>query len=94
MKTQTEKSFFRTMLEEKNLINESFTIRYKGLIHYFEVEVILELIENTVGEERQAIEKAFRLFDLYNADLLYFLKQLAFLHVQNNFKGFGGSNNA
>lgn len=71
------KSFFRTMMEEKELMNQVFTIGEREDLHIFEVENVIELIEATTPEEQEVIKEMFSKIDFHNGDLLHYIKFLA-----------------
>lgn len=80
------KSFFRTMIEEKNLMGEILTIEHNGFIHIMEVPVLLSLIEKTSEEEKVKIKKDFSIIDFRNGNLMNYLKFLAAAYISNNYE--------
>lgn len=70
-------SFFRTMVEEKEMLHTSIEIEDKsGTMHFMTVENVIEAIEQTSESEQYAIEQKFRHIDFHNGDLLHFIKHL------------------
>lgn len=70
-------SFFCKMAEEKDLLNQCFTIIEKDEFHTFEVSQVIELIENSTPEEQEIIKEMFSKIDFHNGDLLHYIKFLA-----------------
>ncbi|MFT9494348.1 MULTISPECIES: hypothetical protein [Bacillota] len=79
------KSFFRRMIEEKELLDEVIPIEHNGFQHIVEVGYLLELIENASEKEREQIKNAFSLIDYRNGDLMHYLKFLAGAYISTNF---------
>lgn len=79
------KSFFKRMVEEKGLLEESVTIQHEGFTHIMEVAVLIDLIESTSEEEKEKITKAFSLIDFRNGDLLHYLRFLAAAYLTHNY---------
>lgn len=70
--------FIATMLEEKNLMDETVEVEVEGLTHYMPVEVIVEFIEQmTNGDTRQSIKRRMSAIDFRNGDMMNFLEYLA-----------------
>lgn len=73
----TTNSFFRTMIEEKDLLHTTIEIEDKsGTMHFMTVENVIEAIEQASESEQYAIEQKFRHIDFHNGDLLHFIKHL------------------
>ncbi|KFN13744.1 hypothetical protein [Bacillus pseudomycoides] len=82
----SKKSFYRTMLEEKNLMNEEFTVNFNDVTHIFNVERMVTLIEQTTEEEQVQIKKVFSYLDFHNGDLMHYLTFLAECYVMMNYQ--------
>lgn len=80
------KSFYRIMLEEKNLMNEEFTVDFNNITHIFSVERMVTLIEQTTEEEQVQIKKVFSYLDFHNRDLMHYLTFLAECYVRMNYQ--------
>lgn len=79
------KSFFRRMIEEKELLDEVIAIEHDGYQHIVEVEYLLELIESASEKDREQIKNAFSLIDFRNGNLMHYLKFLAGSYISTNF---------
>lgn len=79
------KSFFRRMLEEKELMDVHFVINYKGQNHYMNTGVVLELIESSTEEEQSAVKDVFSKIDFKNGDLMHFIKYLGNAYIVSNY---------
>ena len=85
MTTTTKKqSFFRVMLDEKDLLEDTIHVTHNGFPYDFEVTRILELIEMTTKHEQKIIEVTFRKLDFANADFKHYLKHLALCFLKNS----------
>ncbi|PFX36080.1 hypothetical protein COL32_29210 [Bacillus pseudomycoides] len=82
----SKKTFYRTMLEEKNLMNEEFTVNFNDVTHIFNVERMVTLIEQTTEEEQVQITKVFSYLDFHNGDLMHYLTFLAECYVMMNYQ--------
>lgn len=79
-----ETAFFRRMIEEKGLEEETFTLIDKeGHTHFIGVENVLEAIEQAPESEQVQIARKFRFIDIQNQDLLKFIKHLADALINN-----------
>ncbi|PEN08606.1 hypothetical protein [Bacillus pseudomycoides] len=82
----SKKSFYRTMLEEKNLMDEAFIVNFNDVTHIFNVERMVTLIEHTPKEEQVQIKKVFSYLDFHNGDLMHYLTFLAECYVMMNYQ--------
>ncbi|WP_373896341.1 hypothetical protein [Virgibacillus sp. CBA3643] len=80
-----ENSFFRTMVEEKGIIFNSFEVEVNGMVHMMDVEQIIELIESAPDHETKEIKDKFSQIDFYNGDLMDFIKFLAKSFIKTNY---------
>lgn len=80
------KSFYRTMLEEKKLMNKTFRVKFDGVTHIFNVERMVTVIEQASEEEQVQIKKVFSYLDFRNGDLMHYLKFLAECYVMMNYQ--------
>jgi hypothetical protein len=71
------KSFYRRMIEEKNLIHEVIEIESEEMVHFVEMELLLSLIEQAPETEKKSILNTMSKIDFCNGDLMHFLKYLA-----------------
>lgn len=81
-----KKSFYRTMLEEKELMDKTFIVNFDDMTHIFNVERMVTLIEQTTKEEQVQIKKVFSYLDFHNGDLMHYLKFLAECYVMMNYQ--------
>ncbi|MFS0783386.1 hypothetical protein [Bacillus sp. 1P06AnD] len=81
-----ENSFFRTMIEEKGLMNDILEVEFEGLINLMEVPVLVSHLENAPAHEQVIIEKQLRNIDLINADMKEHLKFLFECYLNENCK--------
>ncbi|MCM3113621.1 hypothetical protein [Lederbergia lenta] len=79
------KSFFKIMIEEKDLLDEVIPIEHNGTQHIIEVAYLLELIESASKEDQEQIKTDFSLIDFRNGSLLHYLKYLASAYISTNF---------
>jgi hypothetical protein len=80
------RSFFRTMLDEKDLLDEIFTLNdTSGLLHIIEMEFLVEMMEKTNPKEQDSIEKIMRKIDFQNGDMMHFMNHLAKSYITENF---------
>lgn len=79
------KSFFRKMIEEKDLLDEVITIEHDGFIHFMEVPVLLNLIEKTSKEQKLQIKNVFSVIDFKNGNLMDYLNFLAKAYISTNY---------
>lgn len=80
-----QKSFFRRMIEEKELLDEVISIEHNGYQHIVEVAYLLELIESTNEKDREHIKNTFSIIDFRNGNLMHYLKFLANAYISTNF---------
>lgn len=80
------KSFYRTMLEEKKLMNKTFMVKVDGVTHIFNVERMVTVIEQASEEEQVQIKKVFSYLDFHNGDLMHYLNFLAECYVMMNYQ--------
>ncbi|PFX43685.1 hypothetical protein COL24_05335 [Bacillus toyonensis] len=80
------KSFYRTMLEEKKLMNKTFMVKLDGVTHIFNVERMVTVIEESTEEEQVQIKKVFSYLDFHNGDLMHYLNFLAECYVMMNYQ--------
>lgn len=78
-------SFYRTMVEEKGLIHQEFSIENGKDVHIFDVESVITLIENAPAEEQEVIKNTFSQIDFKNGDLLDYIKYLARSYVLTHY---------
>lgn len=78
-------TFFRKMIEEKELLNEAISVEHNGFQHIVEVSFLLEVIENASEKEKQQIKNTFSLIDFKNGNLMHYLKFLAQAYISNNY---------
>ena len=72
------KSFYRTMVEEKNLLDVSMVIKVEGKEpHYLTVENVIEFIENSPKEIQGKIRNTMSLIDYKDGDLMDYLYFIA-----------------
>lgn len=81
-----QKSFYRTMLEEKELMNKTFIVKFDGVTHIFNVERMVELIEEAPEEEQVKVKEVFSYLDFHNGDLMHYLNFLAECFVMMNYQ--------
>lgn len=81
-----KKSFYRIMLEEKELMDEAFIVNFEGMAHIFNVEGMVTLIEQAPEEEQVQVKKVFSYLDFRNGDLMDYLKFLAECYVMMNYQ--------
>lgn len=81
-----KKSFYRTMLEEKKLMNKTFIVKFDGVIHIFNVERMIALIEQASEEEQVKVKEVFSYLDSHNGDLMHYLNFLAEYCVMMNYQ--------
>lgn len=80
-------SFFRVMIEEKNILFDQLVIEHEGVSHFMTVEQILVIIESAPGQEQESIELMFREIDRKNGELKHYLKFLAKAYLKRHWKG-------
>lgn len=79
------KTFFRTMIEEKELDNEVLHVNTHGNLHFIEMPVLINAMENSSPEEQEFIEKTMRAIDFQNGDMMHFINHLAKSYVLQNY---------
>ena len=84
--TETKKSFFHTMLEEKGLLDEVLTVNKNGKVHIIEMSFLIEGMEKTNKTEQKDIEKYMRYIDFKNGDMMHFMNHLAECYISQNYK--------
>lgn len=70
-------SFFRTMIEEKNLIDEIIIINLNEKLNIFDMDVLIQEIENLPSSNRKVIKNQMSKLDFFNGDMMDYLKTLA-----------------
>lgn len=71
-------SFFRTMADEKGLLNQPIEVTDEtGITHYMTVENVIEAIEQAPKHERDQILDIFSRIDFMNGNLMHFINHLA-----------------
>lgn len=78
-------SFFRTMVEEKGILNNEFEVTHNGMTHFMNVEIVIELIESAPKHEQRKIKDTFSMIDFKNGDLMHYIKFLAEAFVKMNY---------
>jgi hypothetical protein len=78
-------TFFRKMIEEKELLNEVIFVEHNGFQHIVEVSFLLEVIENASESEKEQIKNTFSLIDFKNGNLMHYLKFLTETYISNNY---------
>ncbi len=78
-------TFFRKMIDEKELLNEVISIEHDGILHFVEVTLLLEVIENASEKEKEQIKNTFSIIDFKNGNLMHYLKFLAEAYISNNY---------
>ena len=78
------KSFYRNMVEEKGIINDSFSVDHKGETKYFLVEEVINNLEKSDHEIQREAQIMFSKLDFYNLDLVHYLKFLALNYLSKN----------
>lgn len=78
-------SFFRTMVEEKGILNNEFEVTHNGMTHFMNVEIVIELIESAPTHEQRKIKDTFSMIDFKNGDLMHYIKFLAEAFVKMNY---------
>lgn len=84
--TETKKSFFYTMLDEKGLLDEVLTVKHDGLLHNIEMAILIEVMEKATSKEQKDIEMIMRKIDFLNGDMMHFMNHLAEAYVSQNYK--------
>lgn len=82
---EENKTFFRTMIEEKGLDNEIITINTLENMHFIEMPVLINVMENSSPGEQEFIEKTMRTIDFQNGDMMHFMNHLAKAYVIQNY---------
>lgn len=75
--SNTKKSFFYTMLDEKGLLDEVLEVSHEGVTHFIEMAILLEGMENTTPREQNTIEMTMRKIDFLNKDMMDYMNHLA-----------------
>lgn len=71
-------SFFRTMADEKGLLNQPIEVTDEtGMTHYMTVENVIEAIEQAPKHEQDQILDIFSRIDFMNGNLMHFINHLA-----------------
>ena len=78
-------SFFRTMVEEKGILNNEFEVTHNGMTHFMNVEIVIELIESAPKHEQSKIKDTFSMIDFKNGDLMHYIKFLDEAFVKTNY---------
>ena len=78
-------TFFRKMIEEKDLLNEVISVEHDKIQHIVEVSFLLEVIENASEREKEQIKNTFSIIDFKNGNLMHYLKFLAEAYISNNY---------
>lgn len=76
------KSFFRKMIEERELIDHIFVINFNGLVNVIEMEILINEMEATTGEERKFILNTLSQIDFENGDILEFMELIAKSYIE------------
>lgn len=84
--TEPKKSFFHTMLDEKGLLDEVFTINKGGQLHIIEIGALIEAMEIAPSHEQSQIELIMRKIDFINGDMMHFMNHLAECYISQNYK--------
>lgn len=79
------KTFFRTMMEEKELENEVINVNMHGKHHFIEMPVLINAMENSSSEEQEIIEKTMRAIDFQNGDMMHFINHLAKSYISQTY---------
>ncbi|PTY89741.1 hypothetical protein [Heyndrickxia sporothermodurans] len=78
-------TFFRKMIEEKELLNEVILVEHHGFQHFIEVSFLLEIIENANEKEKVQIKNTFSVIDFKNGNLMHYLNFLAEAYISKNY---------
>lgn len=78
-------NFFRTMAEEKGIIDQQFSVVVDGICHFMEVNQIIDLIEMAPSHEQATAKKTFSMIDFKNGDLMHYIEFLAKAFIQTNY---------
>ena len=78
-------SFFRLMLEEKGLDNETIEVEHEDNLHIIDMDRIIDLMECTTKDEQKTIEETMRKIDFLNGDMMHYMKHLATGYVVTHY---------
>ncbi|MEK6190148.1 MAG: hypothetical protein N2A99_04065 [Carnobacterium alterfunditum] len=79
------KSFFRRMIEEKELEHEIIIVEHNNMNHILEMEALLDIIEKSAPEEQKLIRQKMSVIDFKNGDIMHFMKHLAKSYIITNY---------
>lgn len=80
------KSFVRTMVEEKGILENQFQVQVDGFVHFMAVENVIELIEHAPSHEQKEIKRTFSMIDFKNGDLMHYIEFLAKAFIKTNYQ--------
>lgn len=78
-------SFFRIMLEEKELDEVVMEIEHNEFVHMVEMDVLIQFIESINELDQKQIEVTMRHIDFKNGDMMHYMKHLATGYVAIHF---------
>lgn len=77
MKLMNFRKWFETLIEEKGIDQEDFTVEHEGMMHFIEMDVLKEFICKSPGDIQAKIKENLVYIDFKNGDIMDFLKHLA-----------------
>lgn len=82
------KSYIRTFVEEKELMDAMFTVERSNVTHFVEIEVLITFIEQIKDLSiLNKIKHDLTLIDFRNGDAMHYLTYLAEAFVATNTEG-------
>lgn len=77
MSEQSFNQWLDTFIEEKQLPDETFQIEHNGEVHYFENQLVFDLIRKAPKSEQEGFKSMIVKLDFLNANINDYLKHLA-----------------
>ena len=80
----TNTQYFNRFFEEKDLPIVAWEFEINGTYHVINSDVVIEAIKNTCRDEAEKVRTHLRKLDFANADILKYLKYLAYALASTN----------
>ncbi|MCM3773992.1 hypothetical protein ACTHPB_27760 [Priestia megaterium] len=76
------KKWLQTLVEEKGLSYECFTVKHEEFIHFIEMDYLIDFLSGLDKEMQDTIKTTLVKIDFMNGDVMHFLDHCATGYIQ------------
>jgi len=76
------KKWLQTLVEEKGLAYECFTVEHEEFTHFIEMDYLIDFLAGLDGELQEKVRTTLVKIDFMNGDVMHFLNHCANGYIQ------------